>query len=202
MIHRLTILLLIVGCVTINIKDNGNDDKNLIIKTETLFNNAIIVENREYYTNGNMKEESIFRDGQISFVKEYYKDGKLKNQFNISDSTYIEYDENCKKKEEGKIDNITLGFLSMSSLANLRAFTVFSLQVHPLFIEMPEGNGINKEYFENGTIKEEVSYSNGKLNGIFKEYYEDGSLKSEGNYNNGVMDGIVKEYYPSSYNYR
>ena len=94
MIRRLIILLLIVGCAAINIKCNRNDDKNLIIKTETLFNNAIIVENREYYTNGNMKEEFIFRDGQISFVKEYYKDGKLKNQFNISDSTYIEYDEN------------------------------------------------------------------------------------------------------------
>jgi len=182
-------IMLFVGCVVINIKDNGNDDKNLIIKTETLFNNAIIVENREYYTNGNMKEESIFRDGQISFVKEYYNDGKLKNQLNINDSTYIEYDENGTKKEEGKIDNITLGFLSMSALANLGALTVL--------IEMPEGNGINKEYYKNGTIKEEVSYGNGKLHGIFKEYYEDGSLKSEGNYNNDVMDGIVREYYPN-----
>ena len=93
------------------------------------------------------------------------------------------------KKEEGKIDNITLGFLSMAAFANLGALTVL--------IEMPEGNGINKEYYKNGTIKEEVSYGNGKLHGIFKEYYEDGSLKSEGNYNNGVMDGIVKEYYPA-----
>ena len=91
MIHRLTILLLIVGCVTINIKDNGNDDKNLIIKTETLFNNAIIVESREYYMNGNVKEESTFRNGQISLVKEYYEDGKLKNKINVKYITYIEY---------------------------------------------------------------------------------------------------------------
>ena len=77
----------------------------------------------------------------------------------------------------------------MSALANLGSLTVL--------VAMPEGNCINKEYYENGIIKEEVSYSKGKLNGIFKEYYEDGSLKSEGNYNNGVMDGIVKEYYPS-----
>ena len=93
------ILLSIYGCVAMNIKDDRQDDKNLILKTETLFNNAIIVENREYYTNGNMKEESIFRDGQISFVKEYYKDGKLKNQINIKDSTYIEYNANGTKKE-------------------------------------------------------------------------------------------------------
>ena len=183
------ILLSIYGCVAMNIKDYRQGDKNLILKTETLFNNAIIVESREYYMNGNVKEESIFRNGQISFMKEYYKDGKLKNQLNIKDSTYIEYNENGSKKEEGTLDNVTLGFLSMSALANLGALTVL--------IEMPEGNGINKEYYENGTIKEEVSYGNGKLHGIFKEYYEDGSLKSEGNYNNGVMDGIVKEYYPA-----
>ena len=51
----LIIALLFVGCVAINIKDYRNDDKNLIIKTETLFNNAIIVESREYYMNGNVK---------------------------------------------------------------------------------------------------------------------------------------------------
>ena len=61
-----------------------------------------------------------------------------------------------------------------------------------------EGNCINKEYYENGIIKEEVSYSKGKLNGIFKDYFGDGSLKSEGNYNNGAIDGIVKEYFPTS----
>ena len=183
------ILLSIYGCVAMNIKDYRQGDKNLILKTETLFNNAIIVESREYYMNGNVKEESIFRNGQISLAKEYYEDGKLKNQSNIKDRTYIVYNENGTKKEEGILDNVTLGFLSMSALANLGALTVL--------VEMPEGNGINKEYYENGTIKEEVSYSNGKLNGIFKEYYEDGSLKSEGNYNNGVMDGIVKEYYPA-----
>ena len=182
-------ILLIIGCAATNIKGNRNDDKNLIIKTETLFNNAIIIESREYYMNGNVKEESTFRNGQISLAKEYYEDGKLKNQSNIKDRTYIEYNENGSKKEEGILDNVTLGFLSMSALANLGALTVL--------VEMPEGNGINKEYYENGTIKEEVSYGNGKLHGIFKEYYEDGSLKSEGNYNNGVMDGIVKEYYPS-----
>ena len=188
------ILFSLYGCIAMNIKDIRQEDKNLILKTETLFNNAIIVESREYYMNGNVKEESMFIDGQIFFAKEYYKDGKLKNQLNIKDSTYIEYNENGTKKEEGKIDNVTLSFLSMSSLANLGAFTAF--------IEMPEGDGINKEYYENGTIKEEVSYSNGKLNGTFKEYYEDGALKSEGNYNNGLMDGIVKEYYPSSNTHR
>ncbi|MDP7028224.1 MAG: hypothetical protein QF380_07445 [Candidatus Marinimicrobia bacterium] len=188
------IVFLLFGCAAINIKGNRNDDKNIIIKTETLFNNGIIVESREYYMNGNEKEESTFRNGQISLVKEYYEDGKLKNKINVKDRTYIEYNENGSKKEEGTLDNVTLGFLSMSSLANLGALTVL--------VEMPEGNGINKEYYEDGTIKEEVSYSNGKLNGIFKEYYEDGSLKSEGNYHNGVMDGIIKEYYPSSNNYK
>ena len=186
----LILALLFMGCATSNIKDYRGSENRYIIKTETLYDNAIIVESREYYINGNLKEEAIFKNGKIFSVKEYYKNGNLENQLNVIDSTYIEYNKNGTKEEEGKIDNITFAFLSLSALGNLGALTAL--------VEMPEGNGVNKEYYENGTLKEEVSYNNGKLNGIFKEYYEDGSLKSEGNYNNGVLDGIVKEYYPTS----
>jgi len=179
------ISLLFIGCATltikeygedekrhiINIKEYGEDEKRHIIKTETLYDNAIIIESREYYINGNLKEEAIFKKGQIFSVKEYYKNGNLENQLNVIDSTYIEYNKNGTKEEEGKIDNVTFAFLSLSALGNLGILTSF--------VEMPEGNGVNKEYYENGTLKEDVSYSNGKLNGIFKEYYKDGSLKSE-----------------------
>ena len=40
------------------------------------------------------------------------------------------------------------------------------------------GSGINKEYYEHGIIKEEISYKDGKLNGVSKEYYENGLIRS------------------------
>jgi len=192
----LILALLFIGCAALNIKDSRGGEKRYIIKAETLYDNAIIVESREYYINGNLKEEAIFKNGQIFSVKEYYKNGILENQLNVIDRTYIEYNKNGTKEEEGEIDNVTLAFLSLYGLSNLGVLA--ALVEIPEGNGLPEENGVNKEYYENGTLKEEVSYSNGKLNGIFKEYYEDGSLKSEGNYNNGVLDGIIKEYYSIS----
>ena len=186
----LILALLFIGCAALNVKDYRAGEKRHLIKTETLYDNAIILESREYYINGNIKEEAVFKNGKIISVKEYYKNGNLENQLNVIDSTYIEYNKNGTKEEEGKIDNVTFAFLSLSALGNLGALTAL--------VEMPEGNGVDKEYYENGMLKEEVSYSNGKLNGFFKEYYENGSLKSEGNYKNGVLDGLIKEYYSNS----
>ena len=79
----LIIVLLFMGCATLNIKDYRGSEKPYIIKAETLYDNGIIVESREYYINGNLKEEAIFKNGQIFLVKEYYKNGILENQLNV-----------------------------------------------------------------------------------------------------------------------
>ena len=65
-------------------------------------------------------------------------------------------------------------------------------------ILLPKGIGVNKEYYKNGNLKEEVSYSNGKLNGMYREFYPDGSLKSECNYVDGLIVGKLKEFYQES----
>ena len=52
--------------------------------------------------------------------------------------------------------------------------------------------GPSKTYFENGNIRVERNYSEGKLNGPFKNYYEDGSIRGEGNYKEGEFHGIIK----------
>ena len=184
----LLIVLLIVGCASISIIDDKQNKKNLKIETEAIFQNGIILESREYYENGNIEEEMFFTGGTLTMMKEYYENGKLEERFNLKNRTYVEYNKDETIDEEGEIDNVTLGFLSMSALANLGALSVL--------VEMPEGSGINKEYYENGIIKEEISYKDGKLNGISKEYYENGSLKSESTFKDGVLHGIVIEYYP------
>ena len=71
-----------------------------------------------------------------------------------------------------------------------------------LYIESPllvndNLNGVAKEYYENGHLKEETPYINDKRNGVEKEYYESGILKRETPYNNGKTNGIEKIYYES-----
>ena len=159
----------------------------LVLKTESVFTEGKLVQSQEYYVTGNIKEEVIFVAGKIFLLKEFYKDGQLKNLFNVNEKTFIEYNKGGTIKEEGEIDNTTLSFLTLAGLSNLSSLTSLAI--------LPKGSGIIKEYYDNGEIKEEVSYKDGKLNGIFKEYYENGSLKSEGRFKNGFLDGKVKEYY-------
>ena len=75
------------------------------------------------------------------------------------------------------------------SLANLVGLNVLNKSY------VPKGTGVNKDFYENGNLKEEVNYSDGKLNGMYREFYSDGSLKSECNYLNGIIVGKLKEYY-------
>ena len=185
----LLIALLIVECASINKIYYKQNKKKIIVETEALFQNGIIIESREYYENGNIEEEIFFTGGTITMMKAYYENGKLEEQYNLKNRTYVEYNEDGTIDEEGEIDDLSFGLLvGFSSLINLVALTEL--------VEMPKGSGINKEYYENGIIKEEISYKDGKLNGVSKEYYENGSLKSESTFKDGVLDGKVIEYYP------
>ena len=50
---------------------------------------------------------------------------------------------------------------------------------------MIKKNGIYKSYYDNGQLREEVNYINGKENGILKTYHENGQLWKEVNYIDG-----------------
>jgi antitoxin component YwqK of YwqJK toxin-antitoxin module len=60
-------------------------------------------------------------------------------------------------------------------------------------------NGLSIRYHENGKIMEKVMLKDNVENGPFSEYYENGTLKTEGTYTpnedgDGLEDGELKEY--------
>lgn len=69
-------------------------------------------------------------------------------------------------------------------------------------------NGAFKSYYENGKVKSDETYKNGRKIGICKYYYENGKLQYEESYNdNGIARGIFNSYYnggqlESSYTYQ
>ena len=52
-----------------------------------------------------------------------------------------------------------------------------------------------KSYHENGNLKAEINYKNGKAEGLAKAYYPNGNLESEGNYKDDKLEGLKKVYY-------
>ena len=55
--------------------------------------------------------------------------------------------------------------------------------------------GIIKSYYDNGALKEDIPYKDGKENGIGKGYYPNGNLESELNFKDGKGEGLLKRYY-------
>ena len=56
-------------------------------------------------------------------------------------------------------------------------------------------SGLAESYYENGKIKIQINFYDGKPNGMFKEYYKNGQLNKEVRYIDGNPDGIVREVY-------
>ena len=58
-----------------------------------------------------------------------------------------------------------------------------------------KGNGIVKIYYPNGNLESEANFKDGKKEGLFKGYYENGNIRIEGNYKDDKLEGLSKRYY-------
>ena len=71
--------------------------------------------------------------------------------------------------------------------------------IYGSFNEEPVSNNLNdgilREYYEDGNLKIEYNYDNGKKNGIQKKWYENKQLSINYNYINGKLNGIQKKWY-------
>jgi protein TonB len=56
-------------------------------------------------------------------------------------------------------------------------------------------DGTSYWYYENGNLKEEKTYSNGKLHGWIIKYYESGLVEEEISVRDGIRDGLTRLYY-------
>ena len=59
----------------------------------------------------------------------------------------------------------------------------------------PLKEGKEQSYYEDGKIKTETNWKDGKPDGLWKEWHENGQLKKEVNYKEGSRHGIYKEWY-------
>ena len=53
---------------------------------------------------------------------------------------------------------------------------------------------VKKEYFDNGKLRSETHYKNGKEEGVYKEWYKSGRKKLLRHYKNGIENGLRKEW--------
>ena len=58
-------------------------------------------------------------------------------------------------------------------------------------------DGLVKEFFFDGAVREEVYYKNGKKEGVAKLYNSKGVVRGEFNFKHGRQEGLSKTYHPT-----
>ena len=56
-------------------------------------------------------------------------------------------------------------------------------------------NGLKKYYHENGEIRKEINYKDGKIDGFYITYYDNGQIESKIEIKDGLKQGLSSIYY-------
>jgi len=168
----------------------------------------------EYYDNGQLESEIGYSEnkkhGRYSM---WYENGQIKakgtNSYDAPYGYYVEWLEDGKMREEGTwtedgenlIQNrwnkngnqiITNGQGSIIG-KNKEGLVVWQKEYIGGRLEFDQKN--EHEYYDNGQVKSETGYFEGKKHGLYKNWFENGQLKKQGKYQNDNSYGRFAEWF-------
>jgi len=94
-----------------------------------------------------------------------------------------------------KYDDYLSSKYTMGSALVLEPSEVVKTNRGGFFYMSRVGDGLIKEYHDNGQLKSEITYKNGKENGPYTWYWDNGNISDQGAYKDGKLDGPIKVYY-------
>ena len=94
-----------------------------------------------------------------------------------------------------EIDDYLSSEYTMGSALVLEPSEVVKTNRGGFFYMSRVGDGLIKEYHDNGQLKSEITYKNGKENGPYTWYWDNGNISDQGAYKDGKLDGPIKVYY-------
>lgn len=125
----------------------------------------------KYYPNGNKQHEITFANNVPNgYARFYYKDGTIQEEGMWSSNKWI--GEYKYYHENGQI------FYKWN------------------YNSSGKREGRQEYYHATGNLMYEGEWNNGNESGVIKEYYEDGSLKTERSFNNGKIEPAATKTYP------
>jgi antitoxin component YwqK of YwqJK toxin-antitoxin module len=170
----------------------------------------------EFYPNGGKKSEKTYRDDQLhGYYKEYdargvlvltmlYENGSIVKS-NVEDQPDIEminrYDADNKLIYSGPYrSNVPVGvhreFGKDGKISNAFVYNDNGTKISEGIVdEAGRFNGKWKDFYPDGKVLAEGSYTDSRRTGLWKFYTLTGKTEQTGFYNNGRPDGLWKWYY-------
>lgn len=125
-----------------------------------------------FYESGNKQATMFFReDGITSMTKLYYEDGEL--------------------SAEGLYRK-----MQKDSVWNYYSYYTGTL-VSKEYYAKGKKDGIQKSYYPNGVLSEEIEFKNDIKEGLWKQYFEDGKIKMTTTHKWNKVNGKYTFYYPT-----
>jgi len=142
-----------------------------------------------FYPDGKLQWEYLFQEGQISEAKWFNEDGKLQSR-----EIYVD---GKPETTEGYREDGTLEWQVKNLETGRQDVTRYdpSGQVtarYQVLNDKPDGE--YSIYYEDGKIKQTVTYKDGILNGPARTFFPSGQVEHEFSYLNGEVDGTYKTY--------
>ena len=143
-----------------------------------------------WYENGQIKAKGTnSHDGPHGYYVEWLEDGKMREE-----GTWTEDGENLIQNRWNKNGNqiITDGQGSIIG-KNKEGLVVWQKEYIGGRLEFDQKN--EHEYYDNGQVKYETGYYEGKKHGLYKNWFENGQLKKQGKYQNDNSFGRFAEWF-------
>jgi antitoxin component YwqK of YwqJK toxin-antitoxin module len=172
------------------------------------FNNSIIEETdyelgqihgvkKTYDKNGKIQSEALYKKGELHGIKkEFYENGEI-----YSTTEYVNGKKSgmynvFKSNQQGKqFECYYLNDKKNGKEINYNLTGNFIYWEYSYLND--EKDGPFKEYYDNGSIKNEGTFSKNRKNGLYKEYFLNGKLKLDANFTNDKRNGKHKTFYES-----
>jgi antitoxin component YwqK of YwqJK toxin-antitoxin module len=145
-----------------------------------------------WYENGQIKAKGTnSHDGPHGYYVEWLEDGKMREE-----GTWTEDGENLIQNRWNKNGNqiITNGQGNIIG-KNKEGLVVWQKEYIGGRLEFDQKN--EHEYYDNGQVKSETGYFEGKKHGLYKNWFENGQLKKQGKYQNDNSYGRFAEWFES-----
>ena len=152
-----------------------------------------------YRENGTLEKEVCFKDGRfVRVTREYSLEGAFEKEW-FNNGNYRQYFKNGKVQYELIKDKRNPEIYTIKTYhENGRLATKQVYRGARLLNKKGKSfYGVYRYFYQNGDIRKEESYKDGKMNGPWREYYKSGDLKLEfiADKENRYVNG--KSYYES-----
>lgn len=151
---------------------------------------------KKYYENGKLMYKGFFKDNKpLGELRRYYESGGLQ--------AILSFGKNNEKTkatlfyEDGELS--AEGYYNKTvkdSVWKYYSYYTAALVSEESYVN-GEKSGIQKSYYANGNLSEEIEFKNGYKDGVWNQYFEDGKKKLETTYQWNNVNGRYTFYYPT-----